>query len=141
VILLDVNLLLYAYDADSAQHEAARRWVEEAFSQPEPVLLPWTTVLAFLRIATHPRVWLYPMPMAEAIAIVDEWLARPNIAVIGPQERYWAILKRLLQESQCRGPMVMDAHLAALALEQGATLCSNDKDFARFSGLRVSSPL
>jgi len=141
MILIDANLLLYAYDHSAPQHEACRRWIEGAFSGPEPVLLPWIGILAFLRVATNPRVWQQPLSVSEAAAIVDEWLALPNVAVTSPGERHWSILRRILPEAQCRGPLVMDAHLAALAIEHGATLCTNDRDFSRFPKLRLFNPL
>jgi toxin-antitoxin system PIN domain toxin len=141
MILVDANLLLYAYDPSTPQHNVCRRWVEGVFSKPEPVLLPWTCVLAFLRLATNPQVWLRPLSVAEAVAIVDEWLALPNVIVPSPGERHWSILRALLPEAQCRGPLVMDAHLAALAMENGATLCTNDRGFSRFPKLRLFNPL
>ena len=79
--------------------------------------------------------------MPEAVAIVNEWLAQPNVGILEPGERHWAILSDLLSSAQVRGPLVADAHLAALAIEHGATLSTNDRDFSRFSGLRVLYPL
>jgi uncharacterized protein len=141
MILIDANLLLYAYDSSTAEHRAARRWLEAAFSQPEPVLLPWASILAFLRISTNPRAWRQPLSMAEAGALVDEWFALPHVTVPSTTERHWLILRSMLAASHCRGPLVSDAHLAALAVEHGATLCSNDRDFARFPDVRVHYPL
>jgi toxin-antitoxin system PIN domain toxin len=141
MILVDANLLLYAYGASSPHHETARRWLEETFSRPEPVRLAWVTILAFLRISTHPRMHGDPFPMAEAAAIVGEWLQQPNVGLLQPGERHWAILNQLLRTFQIRGSLVTDAHLAALAIEHGATLCTNDRDFSRFEGLRVEYPL
>ena len=141
MILIDANLLLYAYDPSTAQHDACRRWIEEAFSKPEPVLLPWISILAFVRLATNPRVWQHPLSVPEAVAIVDEWLALPHVSVPSPGERHWSILRALLPEAQCRGPLVTDAHLAALAIEHGATFCTNDRDFSRFPKLRLFNPL
>jgi toxin-antitoxin system PIN domain toxin len=141
MILVDANVLLYAYDPSTPQHDVARRWLEEVLSKPEPVLLPWNCLLAFLRLATNPRVWQQPLSVPEAVAIVDEWLALPNVTVPSPGERHWSILRGLLPEAQCRGPLVMDAHLAALAIEHGATLCTNDRDFSRFPQLRLFNPL
>lgn len=141
MILVDANLLLYAYDSGSEHHAVARRWIEEAFSAPQPVRLAWVTVLAFLRITTNPRLRAQPFTPAEAVSIVDEWLSLPNVAILKPGERHWSILRGLLPESQARGPLAMDAHLAALAIEHGATLCTTDRDFTRFAALRVANPL
>jgi len=76
-----------------------------------------------------------------AASIVSDWLSRPNVTIIGPTERHWQIFSKLLPRSRVRGSLIMDAHLAALAIEHGATLCTNDRDFARFPGLRVEYPL
>jgi len=140
VILIDANLLLYAYDSASAQHQPARRWLEAAFSGPHPVRMAWVTVLAFLRIATNPRLSRV-IALSEAISIVDDWFAQPNFALLPPGDRHWSILASLLSEAQARGPLAMDAHLAALAIEHGATLCSADRDFSRFPGLKYENPL
>jgi toxin-antitoxin system PIN domain toxin len=141
VILLDVNLLLYAHDAGSKEHPRAARWLEEVLSRQGIVGLAWETILAFLRIATHPRIWSEPYTLEEAIEVVAGWIVRPNVAVVGPTEQTWAILSKLLPKSRVRGSLIMDSHLAALAIEHGATLCTNDRDFERFPGLNVEYPL
>ena len=139
MILVDANLLLYAYDSTAPQHEPARRWLQGVFSSPEPIGLPWVSILAFLRISTQPRILTEPLLMAEAVSLVNEWLAQPNVTILAAGQRHWEILTELLAESQSRGLLVTDAHLAALAIEHGATLCTADRDFRRFSGL-PSSP-
>ena len=110
-------------------------------SGAEPVRLPWVTLLAFLRISTNPRILRNPLTTATATGIASSWLARPGVATLAPGAGYWSILCRLLESAQARGPLVMDAHLAALAIENGALLCSADSDFARFAGLRWHNPL
>jgi uncharacterized protein len=141
VILLDANLLLYAYDADAREHNRARSWLERRLSGEEKVGFSWITILAFLRIVTSRRYESIPMTTAEASSIVDGWMEAPNVALLSPTEQHWAILSDLLPKSQARGPLIMDAHLAALAIEHGATLCTNDRDFLRFPGLKVEFPL
>ena len=141
MIVLDVNLLLYAYDSTARDHERAKLWLERTFIAPETVGLPWATILAFLRISTTPRVETKPLELEDAKSIVTDWLARSNIAIVQPTERHWEILSRLLPKSRIRGSLIMDGHLAALAIEHGATLCTNDRDFARFPGLKVEYPL
>jgi toxin-antitoxin system PIN domain toxin len=141
VILLDVNLLLYAHDAGSKDHRRAARWLEELLSRPSIVGFSWETILAFLRIATHPRILSEPYQLDDAIGIVNSWLVRPNVAIVSPTEQHWLALSKLLPKTRVRGSLIMDAHLAALAIEHGATLCTNDRDFARFAGLRVEYPL
>ncbi len=141
MILIDANLLLYAYDSASPHHQPAKEWLEATLSSPQPVRLAWVSILAFLRVGTHPQMRREPLLMPQAVSFVLEWLARPNVEAVGPGDRHMEILGDLLAESQSRGPLVMDAHLAALALEHGATLCTNDRDFSRFAGLRVLYPL
>jgi hypothetical protein len=141
LILIDANLLLYAYHPASAHHQRSRTWLEKVLSGGEPVRLAWATVLAFIRISTSPRVFEAPLTVDEAAAVVSAWFTRPCVAILEPGERHWEVLRSLLSAGQVLGPLVMDAHLAALALEHGATLHTNDRDFARFPGLRVSSPL
>jgi hypothetical protein len=141
VILLDANVLLYAYNARDRKQEVARLWLERALAGREEVRLAWVTILAFLRIGTNPRVFEQPLSIEEAVACVAEWLAQPAVAVIEPGERHWHILSELLPAAQAKANLVMDAHLAALAIEHGATLCSTDRDFTRFPGLRFRDPL
>jgi toxin-antitoxin system PIN domain toxin len=141
VILLDANLLIYAYDSLATQHSRARSWLERRFSGTEHIGLSWITILAFLRIATSRRYESDPMTAEEAASIVDGWISLSNVVLTSPTERHWRILSDLLPKSQARGPLIMDAHLAALAIEHGATLCTNDRDFLRLPGLKVEFPL
>jgi toxin-antitoxin system PIN domain toxin len=141
MILVDANVLLYAYDAGSQRHKAARAWWEECLSRPDPVRLAWSTIVAFLRIGTHHRVFEHPLALDEACAHVASWLARPMVALLEPGQRHWDILRRLLVSTQAAGNLVTDAHLAALAIEHGAELLSTDRDFARFEDLSWRDPL
>jgi len=141
MILIDANILLYAYDANSTRHSAARKWLQETFSKDEPVRLPWVVILAFLRLTTQTAILARPLSLDEAIAIVQTWLNRPNVGIAAPTMRHWEVLRTLLQEGQAKGRMVTDAHLAALAIEHGAVLYTDDRDFTRFPGLKWSDPL
>ena len=141
MILPDANLLLYAYHPRAASHEASRRWLEDVLSGSEMVRFAWATLGAFLRISTSPKVFEQPLSIHEAAAAVSSWLQRPNAATLESGERYWDILRRLLDESQCVGALVTDAALAALAIEHGATLYTTDRDFSRFPGLSWTNPL
>ncbi len=141
MILIDVNLLIYAYDNSSAFHDAAAKWLEDTLSRESPVGLAWDTVHAFLRISTNPRLFDRPLNSSAAISSVEEWLRSPNVQVIAPGPKYWSIFSGLLRQTQIRGPRVTDAQLAALAIEHDATLCTADRDFRRFPGLRVENPL
>lgn len=140
MILVDANILLYAYHPRSAHHQACRAWLEEAFSASLPVGLPWLTLWAFLRIGTNPRAFERPLRMTEARSIVAAWLELPIVRNVEPGDRYWEILSGLLVQAQVSGPLVTDAALAALALENGASLCTTDRDFARFPGVRTIDP-
>ncbi len=139
--LLDANLLIYAYDASSPFHSRAREWFEETLSGLDPVWLPWSSIHAFLRITTSSRILGNPFAVEEAVSIVGEWLERPTVSILEPGARYWPILSRLLPAAQARANLVMDAHLAALAMEHGATVLTTDRDFTRFDGLKWSNPL
>jgi hypothetical protein len=141
VILIDSNLLLYAYNASAPEHERAKAWLEERLSRPEPVGLASSSLGAFLRLATHRAVFPSPYAIDEATAIVDSWLARPMVTRLEPGERFWSIARPLLESSNARGPFVADALVAALALEHGATLATHDADFLRFPALRTVDPL
>jgi hypothetical protein len=141
MILVDANLLLYAYDSSSRRHDQARAWLEARFGEAEPIRVALVSVLAFLRIITNRRLYANPLDPVEALGIVAEWLARPNVALLEPTERHWPILERLLEAAQASGPLLMDAHLAALAVEHGARLYSTDSDFTRFADLVWENPL
>ena len=141
MILVDANLLLYAYDAQSPMHEKARRWLEDCFSRSEPFCFSWVTLTAFIRISTNLRVFHYPLSVVEAVRVVDEWVQQPNAVILNPGEHHWQIFSKYLKDSQATGPLATDAHLAALAVEHGATLGTNDRDFSRFKGLKLLFPL
>ena len=141
MILVDANVLIYAIDADSHHHRPSRRWLEEALSGTRPVGFAWIVLLAFLRLTTRPGILRKPLPPEGAMAFVDEWLAQPCARTVGPGEGHWAILGKLLRDSGMAGNLTSDAHLAAIALEAGASICSTDADFARFPGVERVSPL
>jgi|SRR5579862_1964419 len=141
MILLDVNVLLYAYDARAEGHAKAKQWLEDAFNERRPLRLAWVTILAFLRISTNPRILANPLLSAEAVANINEWLAYPSVAILHPGDRHWSILTKLMADTNARGPLMTDAHLAALAIEHGAQVCTADHDFTRFAGLRLINPL
>ena len=141
MILVDANVLLYAYHPADERHGAARTWLESVLSASEPVRFAWLTIWAFLRISTNARVYEHPLLPSEAKAAVSSWLERSVAGILEPGERHWTILGSLSAGDQVRGPLIMDAVIAALAVEHGATLHTTDADFARFAGLKWRNPL
>jgi toxin-antitoxin system PIN domain toxin len=139
--IVDLNILLYAVNRDAEQHAAARKWVDDLFGGDEPVGLPWILLLGFLRIATNARVFPKPLKPSDALAVVDAWLDQPAVVALAPGQDHWTILRQLLAVGGIGANGTSDAHLAAIAIEHGAELCSADADFRRFDGLRWSNPL
>jgi uncharacterized protein len=141
VKLPDVNLFLYAYDSRSPRHAPARDWLEQTLSGAETVGLSWIVLLAFIRLSTRSAVVERPLGVDAAIELVESWLDQPCVTVIHATERHAAVLRELLHPLGTAGNLTTDAHLAALAIEHGALLCSCDADFSRFQGLRWTDPL
>jgi toxin-antitoxin system PIN domain toxin len=141
VKLPDINLLLYATDETSARHGRARAWLERSLSGTETVAFAWLVLIGFLRIATSRAVFEHPLQVGEALELMDGWLGQPCATVVDPTSRHLAILGELLGPLGGAGNLTSDAHLAALAIEHGAELCSSDNDFGRFPGLRWVDPL
>ncbi len=141
MILIDANLLLYACDGSSRYHELSKKWLEDVLNGVGPVRFAWVTLLAFLRISTDHRVLKLPLLMDEAEKIVLDWFELPVVDILDPTERHFSVLSALLKQGQVRGPLVMDAHLAALAIEHGAVLYTTDRDFTRFPDLKWLNPL
>jgi toxin-antitoxin system PIN domain toxin len=141
VKLVDLNVLLYAVNRDSAHHDVIRRWWEDAINGDEPVGLAWVVLLGFLRLSTHPRVFPSPLDADQATDRVDAWLAHPNVKIVRETDEQWRLLKSQLDETGTAGNLTTDAHLASLAITHGATLVSCDTDFGRFAKLRWENPL
>jgi len=132
---------LYAYNEDAPKHAEAKKWFAEQFSQLVVFALSWQAITAFLRISTSPKAFPQPFDLPEAVEIVDEWLNRPNIVILTPMKSHWAIFQDLINEGQTKAALMMDAHLAALAIEHDATLATTDRDFSKFSRLKTINPL
>ena len=133
--LPDVNVLLFAANEACLEHEQARRWLEAAFAEPGGVGFAWVALLGFVRPATRRGIFSKPISVEDALSVVQTWLADPRATVLHPTERHALMLARLLVSAGMGGNLTTDAHLAALAIEHGATLVSFDRDFERFSGL------
>ncbi len=141
MILVDINLLIYAKLSNFDQHPDANLWLDRQLGEASRVGLPWHSLLGFVRLATNPRFLSRPLPMARAWRQVEEWLEHPSVWVPQPTPRHRQLLTSLLGPQITRCDDVPDAHLAALAIEHGLILCSSDRGFARFPDLRWSNPL
>lgn len=138
--LVDANVLLYAVNRSSREHEAARSWLDGALSGGSRVAMAWVPLLAFIRISTRPGLFPQPLTVAQASAVVQDWLAQPACTVVAPTARHPFVLADLLAAVGVGGNLVNGAHLAALAIEHRAEIVSYDTDFARFPGVRWSHP-
>lgn len=141
MLLCDVNVLLYAFRMESPDHEAHRRWLEQALVGDEVVGVSDLVLSAVARIATHRRVYREPSAPHDVLAFCQAVREAPAALPVQPGPRHWAVFNRLVAAHRCRGNAVPDAYLAALAIEQGATWVTRDRDFARFEGLRILDPL
>jgi len=139
--VVDLNILIYAVNADAVHHAKAKRWLEQIMREEEPVALPWCVLLGFVRITTNPRIMPNPLSPEQAMEVSDGWLAQPIVRVLNPGEEHWRLLKQQLANTGTAGNLTTDAHLAALAIETGSTLYSSDTDFARFERLSWVNPL
>ncbi len=141
MILVDANLLLYAVISGYPQHQPALAWLDERLNDHPRVGLPWPSLLAFLRIATNPRLFSNPLSMPDAWRRVERWLELDNVWTPAAGDRHRQVLAALVRGPASSPKLVSDAHLAALAVEHGLVLCSTDGDFARFPGLSWENPL
>ena len=139
--LIDTNILIYAIDSTTTRHESAKRWLEATLSGAETTSFAWLALIAFIRITTSPRIMESPLSSEGAFEIVEGWLEQPCAIVIHPGAHHARLMRELLAPAGAAGNLTNDAHLAALAIEHGAELCSVDADFGQFSGLRWTNPL
>jgi len=135
--LPDTNLMIYAVNLAAPQHAAAGAWLASAFDSGQGVALSWTALLGFIRLTTRPGVLSRPLAVEDALMAVNQWLDTPGAHIVNPGPRHAALLGRLLLAAGTTGNLTSDAHLAALALEHGATVGTFDRDFRRFAGLDV----
>ena len=141
MILVDANLLLYAANRAAPEHPRARAWLDEHLNGVARVALPWPSLLAFVRLASNPVVVRRAVTPGEAWRQVEEWIACESAWIPQPGRQHTEILGAFLKQSWMTSRLVPDAHLAALAIEHGLTLCSTDGDFARFPGLKWYNPM
>lgn len=139
---LDVNILLYASDTSSPHFERARAFIESCMVQDEVFTLGWSTVMGYLRIATHPAVFDRPLSPDEAMANIEMMLNLPQVRLLSEEEGFWNVYRTTAAAVPTRGNLVPDAHLAALLRQHGVkTLYTHDRDFLKFSFLNVRDPL
>jgi len=141
MILVDVNVLVYACRRDATRHDEYQAWLADALGGGQAVGIAPESLAAVVRITTHPRVWKNPLTADQAFSFVDAVRAAPTAVPVLPGADHWRVFAALCNESRCRGNLVSDAWMAALAIEQGCTLVTTDRDFARFRGVRVEHPL
>lgn len=140
-MLVDANLLLYAVDSASPMHRSARQWLEHALNGTRRIGLPWASLLAFVRVSTHPRASASPLNPDHAFGYVRAWLAAPAGWIPQETESHGEVLHELIRKHDVRGNLVPDAHLVALAITHGLEIVSADSDFARFPEVRWLNPL
>ncbi len=141
MIIPDVNLLVYAHNDRAIGHQQAKSWWEDCLNGSVPVGLPWIVAAGFLRLMTHPRILIKPMPISTAVRHVFSWLDQPPVQILEPGIRFPTLFLGSLERLGTGGNLTTDAWLAALAIENRATLFTNDEDFSRFPDLRLKNPL
>lgn len=141
MILVDVNILVYAFHASSPDHDAYREWLAATIQRDEPFGVSELVLSGFVRVVTHPRLFDPPVPLADALAFAAALRNQPNAVPVVPGSRHWEIFERLCLDGGAKGNLVPDAYLAALALESGCEWITADRDFSRFPGLRWRHPL
>ena len=141
MIVLDANLLIYAVNDNAPENRKAKLWLESALSGQETIGFSWIVLLAFLRITTRPGIFPNAFPVDSALDLVDAWLDQSAATIVHPGPHHATLLRQLIGPMGAGGNLTSDAHLAALAIEHGAELCSSDSDFARFPGLKWRNPL
>jgi uncharacterized protein len=140
MILPDVNVLIYAFRQDMAQHTVCRPWLAQVISSDTRFGISPLVLSAVVRVTTNPRIYRTPSRIEEAFGFCDALLAQPHCQIVEPGERHWDIFKRLCIETNTCGPRASDAWFAALAIESGCEWITLDRDFARFPGLKWQSP-
>jgi len=138
--LIDASLVIWAHHEQFTQHQSAKRWWATTLTSTPSVGIPWPTIVAFVRISTHPRALSRPLDVSTAYGVVEEWLTRTNVFLPVPTDRHAMLYGAMLRTGKAAGNHTTDAHLAALAVEWGLEVMSADRDFARYPGLRWHDP-
>ncbi|HEX7289879.1 MAG TPA: type II toxin-antitoxin system VapC family toxin [Conexibacter sp.] len=141
MILPDVNVLVGAHRTDQESHDGMRDWLVEEVSSERPFALADLAMAGFLRVVTNPRIFATPSPLRDALRFLDGLFEQPTCVPVAAGPRHWGIVRRVIVDADARGNLVPDAHLAAIAIEHGATVATRDRGFARFAGVRWIDPL
>ncbi len=139
--LVDANLLVYAVNERAPQHDRARKWLEEALAGEETIGFAWIVLIGFLRLTTRAAIFPRPLSIRKVLDLIGLWLSQPCATIVHPGQRHFEILRKLLLPLGAAGNITTDAHLAAIAIEHSAEVCSSDADFGRFPGVRWRNPL
>lgn len=135
--ILDANVLVFLHNEDAHQHAKCQKWIENTVASGELIGIPWICLMAFLRITTAPGLMSQPISMEDGAKIVSGWIEHPSVVIPEPGRRFWKTLQELAFDSGIRGRTWTDAHLAALAIENGAAFATFDRDFRRFKDLNL----
>jgi uncharacterized protein len=141
MMLVDINVMIYAHRADVDRHEEYRDWMQALIDGPEPYAVTDSAVAGLVRIVTNRRIYKRPATIDEALTYADQVRNQPHAQVIGPGPRFWELFSDLSRKANAVGDLVPDAYLAALAIEHGCEVITTDKDFRKFPGLRWRHPL
>lgn len=138
---IDANVLLYASDASSTRHERALAFLRSCAEGPELVYVPWATVMAYLRIATHPAIFEQPLSPREAMTNIESLLRQPHVRTLSESDGFWEVYREVTEGVVVRGNLVPDAHLVALLIQHGVTtIWTGDRDFRKFSDIQARDP-
>jgi uncharacterized protein len=138
---LDVNVLLYASDRSSNRHVRARGFLESCAAGPEILCLAWPTLMSYLRIATHPRIFAAPLSPDEALGNVSALIGLPHVRAVSEQDGFLDAYRHVVGEVPVRGNFVPDAHVATILFQHGVRrLYSNDRDFLKFQSIELRDP-
>ncbi len=139
--IVDLNILLYAINTSFEQHESILKWWVENLDGDEQIGLTWVVLSGFIRLSTNPRIFPTPLSTDEALIKVGAWLKHPNTVIVQESNDHFQILCELLENVGSAGNLTTDAHLASIAIGNGASMASCDNDFSRFESLRWINPL
>jgi toxin-antitoxin system PIN domain toxin len=141
MIIVDLTVIMAAVNSRAPLHKIAHEWWEELLNSTEEVGLTWLVILGFIRLSTHSKVMPEPLLLADAVSMVDGWLARPNVKLLQVTAKHWNILQNMLFAVGHGTALTMDAHLACLAIEHEGEVATTDEDFSHFPGLKWHNPL